>query len=76
MVRREDTGPTEGRLTEQSVSRCSSPAGESPVRVRASERAVAGHRLRLRSRLAKRGVESPQRQKPPTGSKSAGRNIK
>ena len=33
MVRREDTGPTEGRPTEQAVSRCSSPAGASPVRV-------------------------------------------
>jgi len=32
-VRREETGPTGGRLTEQAVSRCKVPAGESPVRV-------------------------------------------
>jgi hypothetical protein len=33
MVRREGTGPTGGRLTEQAVSRCKVPAGESPVRI-------------------------------------------
>lgn len=33
VVRREETGPTGGRLTEQAVSCCEVPAGESPVRV-------------------------------------------
>jgi hypothetical protein len=33
MVRREETGPTGGRLTEQAVSRCKIPTGESPVRI-------------------------------------------
>ena len=37
MVRREDTEPTEGRLTGKAVSRCTAPAGESPVRVIAGE---------------------------------------
>ena len=37
MVRRENTEPTEGRLTGKAVSRCIAPAGESPVRVIAGE---------------------------------------
>ena len=38
MVRREDSEPTEGRPTEKEAeSRCTSPAGESPVRVIAGE---------------------------------------
>ena len=59
MVRRENTEPTEGRLTGKAVSRCIAPAGESPVRVKverpdgeawcrkpSAARAVHGEQLR------------------------------